>query len=120
MTFSVTQRGVKSVQRSLFALAQRSPRLLIDAVDEVNKRHALAYRRRRIPRDTGRLEDSLTFERHPDRRVIATVTHITIKTAVPYAKYQRRRIRPLTRPELKEIFIDPMVENFRVLVQEGG
>ena len=120
MSFELTQKGVKGVKNALFALAQRSPRLLIDAVEEVNKRHSEAYKRRKIPRDTGRLENSLTFLRHPDRKVIATVKYVAIKTAVPYAKYQRARIRPLARYEMKEIFINPMLENFRELAAGRG
>ena len=84
---------------------------------EANRRHAATYRRRRIPRDTGRLQDSLTFESHPDREVRVTPKGITIGTLVPYAKYQRRRIRPLTRDELVDIFLDPITLTLQEILE---
>ena len=119
MSFSVAQKGIKSVQRSLFALAQRSPRLLVDSVDEVNKRHAKAYRRRTIPRDTGRLEASLATTSHRDRYVRASVRGVQIGTRTPYARYQRKRIAPLSPRELRDIFVDPIRESFRELAKGG-
>ena len=120
MSFSITQKGVKDVHNALFALAQRSPRLLIESVDEVNKRHAQAYKRRTIPVDTGRLKTSLTTVSNPDRLVIATVKYIEIGTKVPYAKYQRKRIRELTSQEVKFIFVEPILESFRELLAGRG
>ena len=120
MSFSHTQKGIKEVHRALFALAQRSPRLLVDTVREANKRHAATYRRRVIPRDTGRLEDSLSQESHPDRLGVATVKYVEIGTKVPYAKYQYRRISPLSVKEMRFIFVEPMLESFRELVAKGG
>ena len=120
MSFSLKQTGVKKVQNALFALAQRSPRLLIESVDEVNKRHAEAYKRRRIPVDTGRLKRSLETVSNPDRLVIATVKYIEIGTKVPYAKFQRRRIRKLSPREMRFIFIEPMLESFRELTAGRG
>ncbi len=90
-----------------------------EVASEINRNHAQVMRRRRIPRDTGRLEDSLTRPSSPDRRVTVSGETITIETLVPYAKYQRQRIRPLNRAEIKEIFTDPILESFLQSIREG-
>jgi hypothetical protein len=90
--------------------------MIREVAREANRRHAATYRRRRIPRDTGRLEDSLTFESHPDREIIVQQKGMTIGTNVPYAKYQRHRIRPLTKQELDDIFVTPIMEALRELL----
>lgn len=117
MSFSFSQRGTQRVRRALQALTRRGR--LGEVRDEINRRHAQAMRRRRIPRDTGRLEDSLTQPSSPDRRVAVSGETITIETLVPYAKYQRQRIRPLNRAEIKEIFADPILELFLRSVREA-
>jgi len=120
MSFSMTQSGIKSIMRSLDRLKSESPRLIRLTSKEANRRHALTYRRRRIPRLTGRLQDSLTFESHPDREVRVTRRGIVIGTNVPYAKYQRHRIRPMTRAELVHIFLEPIQESLQELLAGRG
>ncbi len=120
MAFSHKQAGIKKVYNALFALAQRSPRLLVESVNEVNKRHAEAYQRRWIPVDTGRLKKSLTTVSNPDRLIVTTVKYVEIGTKVPYAQYQRYRINKLSSREIKYIFVDSILESFRELVAGRG
>ena len=120
MSFSMSQSGSKRVVRSLERLKASAPRLVRLTAKEDNRRHALTYRRRRLPRDTGRLADSLTFESHPDREVRVTRRGIVIGTNVPYAKYQRSRIRPMTRDELVNIFLEPIQELLQELLAGRG
>jgi len=117
MSFSFSQRGSQRVRRALKALIRRGR--MGEVASEINRNHAQVMRRRRIPRDTGRLEDSLTRPSSPDRRVTVSGETITIETLVPYAKYQRQRIRPLNRAEIKEIFTDPILESFLQSIREG-
>ena len=109
MTWSFAQSGTKRVRLALLRLSKSAPRLLVDVAKEVNRNHAIAMRRRPIPYDTGRLDRSLATESSPDRLVTTTPTGVSIQSLVPYAKYQRHRIRPLNRQELQEIFITPIV-----------
>ena len=120
MTFKISQTGSKRVASALLRLQQTSPRMIREVAKDANRRHAAAYRRRRIPRDTGRLEDSLTFESHPDREIIVQQMGMTIGTRVPYARYQRHRIRPLTRDELTDIFVQPILEALQELLAGRG
>jgi len=110
LTFKISQKGSKRVASALLRLQQTSPRMIREVAKDANRRHAATYRRRRIPRDTGRLQDSLTFESHPDREIIVQQKGMTIGTNVPYARYQRHRIRPLTRDELVDIFVQPILD----------
>tara|TARA_R110002012_G_scaffold294395_1_gene490527 strand:- start:684 stop:1046 length:363 start_codon:yes stop_codon:yes gene_type:complete len=110
MSFSVQQTGSKKIARALLRIRQTAPRMMREVSKDANRRHAAAYRRRRIPRDTGRLQASLTAESHPDRFIIVQQKGIRIGTDVPYARYQEHRIRRLTRDELVDIFIHPIME----------
>lgn len=62
----------------------------------------------------------MTFESHPDREVRVTRRGIIIGTNVPYAKYQRARIRPMTRDELAYIFREPIEESLAELLAGRG
>lgn len=106
MSFRVTHSGTRALKRKMEALARRG--YLREVAGEINRRHAAAMRRRRIPYDTGRLEASLTQTSSPDRRVTVTDNSIEIATLVPYAQYQRQRIRRLTTQERREIFVKPI------------
>ena len=116
MTLKITQSGSKKVELALLRIQQTAPRMIREVSKEANIRHAKTYRRRFIPRDTGRLQDSLTFESHPDREVIVQQKGMTIGTNVPYAGLQRHRIRELTRDELVFIFVEPILEALRELL----
>ena len=120
MTLIIKQTGFKQVMRALQRLEQTAPNVLATVEKECNRRHARTYRRRSIPRDTGRLQDSLTFESHPDREINLTRRGLIIGSRVPYAKYQRHRIRNLSRDELKAIFVAPILEELREVLQGAG
>lgn len=62
---------------------------------------------------------SLATTNHPDRFVEATIKGVRIGTRVPYAKYQRARIAPLSPQELREIFVNPMLEHVQELLKGG-
>ncbi len=84
---------------------------------EMNAAHARAMSRRQIPIKTGRLKASLTRPVHPDRVVMSDRRGLSISTRVPYAKYQRKRIRRLNRAELREIFIKPIELAFEAVAR---
>ncbi len=120
MTLIIKQTGFEKVMRALQRLEQTAPGALVAVAKECNRRHARTYRRRFIPRDTGRLQDSLTFESHPDREINLTRRGLIIGSRVPYARYQRHRIRNLSRDELKSIFVAPILEELREVLQGKG
>jgi len=116
LSFKISQTGDKEIKRALLRIEQTAPKMMKEVSKEANRRHAATYKRRTIPRDTGRLEDSLTTESHEDREVKVTDKGITIGTLVPYAKYQRSRIRELTRAELVDIFIEPITQTLQEIL----
>ena len=114
MTFKIQQLGVKKVMLALQRVEVTAPKMMKVIGDEADIRHAQAYRRRVIPYDTGRLQASLCGTWHPERKVTVTQKGISIGTEVPYAQYQKHRIRALTSTEMKYIFIEPVL----LLLQE--
>ncbi|MCP4248560.1 MAG: hypothetical protein GY778_16040 [bacterium] len=102
------------------ALADRAPKALREAGREINSRHAQAMRRRRIPRRTGRLEESLTRVGHPERVFISSAKLITVGTRVPYAQYHAHRITKLTRQERTFVFTEPIALVFHEALARGG
>lgn len=118
MSFSISRRGNKEIRRLLGELARRGK--LRDAADEINRRHARAMRRRSIPRDTGRLEASLTQVGHPDRIFRVSTSTIEIGTRVPYAIHQRGRIKRLNQTEIKEIWTKSVREVYARTIRRGG
>lgn len=116
MSFKISESGSKQLTLALLRLRQSAPKLLKSAVNEIDRRHAAAYRRRFIPRDTGALQASLRFVGAPGRQVVETESGVEIGTLIPYAKYQRQRIRELSRVEKREIFVLPVLEEVRELL----
>ena len=114
MSFTIKQTGIKKIMLALQRVEVTAPKMMAVISTEANERHAQAYRRRKIPIDTGRLMRSLTVPANPDRRVRISKKGISIGCQVPYAKYQRHRIRKLTSAELKYIFREPVL----LLLQE--
>ncbi len=116
MSFQITQSGFKGVEMALLRLRQSAPNMFIGAVQEIDKRHSQAYQRRTIPIDTGALQASLRNVGDKKRMIFATKSGITIGTTLHYAKYQRKRIRELSRIEKKEIFVTPIFEELQELL----
>ena len=114
MSFKISQLGFKKVRLALQRIQQTAPRMMAVVADEANQRHARTYRRRTIPVDTGRLRRSLTDPASSDRLVLVQKKGITIGSLVPYAMYQRHRIRELNRTELQDVFVQPVM----LLLQE--
>lgn len=119
MTITMTHRGGASIRARLHALASVGRDVVREVSREVDRRHAEVMRRKRIPRDTGRLEDSLTQVGHPDREVRVGRDQISIATTVPYARYQEARISRLHREEQTYIFHDPIAGKYRLALEEG-
>lgn len=115
----ITHTGTRRITQMLQTLSQRAPKALRDAGKSINDRHAQAMRRRRIPRDSGRLEDSLTRVGHPDRVFSVSVHTLTVGTRVPYAQYQAHRIPRLSREERRFIFVEPIALVFHEALTGG-
>ena len=109
MSFKISQKGLPQIMLALQRIQTTAPKIMQVVGKEANSRHARAYRRRSIPEDTGRLQRSLRETNNADRRVEVTRQGISIGTDVPYAKYQRRKIRPLTSQEMHYIFVQPIL-----------
>lgn len=117
MSITITQRGGEELRRKLARLQGAGADVMRRVLADANREHAAAFKRRAIPEDTGRLKASLTQTRHTDRIVTATKDAIKLGSSVPYAQYQRKRIRELSRAELKAIFVTPIHEHFDRLLR---
>lgn len=74
-----------------------SPEVIAQAVEEDI---ADFYRAHRVPIQTGRLRNSLTSPRSPDRRIVVAGDKITVQIKVPYAREVLRRLPPYKPQDL--------------------
>lgn len=117
MSFRITQRGGSEIRRRLAAIQRAGKGVVRQVASESDERFCVAMRRRAIPERTGRLRKSLTQAGHPDHVLRVNRESVTIGTDVPYAQYQQKRIRGLSRTELQHVFRDPILEIFRVAIE---
>ncbi len=118
MAFTVSQGGSAAIRRRLDAI-RRAGRVT-EVAAEADRRFTRTMRRRGIPVRTGRLKASLTQTGHKDHVLRVGKDRITIGTRVPYAQWQRKRIRRLNRAEKVFIFLDPIREMFRRIIAGRG
>lgn len=117
MSFRITQRGGAEIRRRLAAIQRAGKGAMRQVATTSDGRFCEAMGRRDIPERTGRLRKSLTSPGHPDHVLRVNRESVTIGTDVPYAQYQQKRIRGLSRSELQYIFRDPVLEIFRTAIE---